>query len=52
MSDRHARTYKPAQRHAVLVVDSVKTLANFVMSSARVPKVGEKRDGSVSTGSS
>jgi hypothetical protein len=30
MGDRHARTYKPSRRHAVLVVDSAKTLVNFL----------------------
>ncbi len=33
MGDRHARSYKPAKRHAVLVVDSAKTLANFLIST-------------------
>jgi Abortive infection C-terminus len=33
MGDRHARTYKPEKRHAVLIVDSVKTLCNFVIST-------------------
>jgi len=28
--DRHARVYRPDKRHAVLVVDSVKTMANFL----------------------
>jgi len=30
MGDRHARNHKPAKRHAVLVVNSSKTLANFL----------------------
>lgn len=30
MGDRHARTYKPGKRHAVLLVNSAKTLANFL----------------------
>lgn len=33
MGDRHARSYRPAKRHAVLVVDSAKTLANFLFST-------------------
>jgi hypothetical protein len=33
MGDRHARSYRPAKRHAVLVVDSAKTLANFLIST-------------------
>lgn len=35
VGDRHARTYKPQQRHAVLVVDSAKTLCNFLVSTYR-----------------
>lgn len=31
MGDRHVRTYKPAERHAVLVVNSAKTLSHFVV---------------------
>lgn len=31
MGDRHVRTYKPAKRHALLVVNAAKTLANFVL---------------------
>lgn len=30
MSDSHVRSYKPSKHHAVLVVNSVKTLANFL----------------------
>ncbi len=30
MSDAHARSYKPSKHHAVLVVNSAKTLANFL----------------------
>lgn len=30
MGDRHARTYKPEKHHAVLVVNSAKTLVNFL----------------------
>lgn len=30
MGDRHARTYKPAKRHAVLAVNAAKTLASFL----------------------
>lgn len=30
MGDRHARTYRPSKRHAVLVVNSAKTLASFL----------------------
>ena len=33
MGDRHARSYKPAKRHAVLVVDAAKTLAAFLIAS-------------------
>jgi len=35
MGDRHVRTYAPKQRHAVLVVDSAKTLASFMVSTFR-----------------
>jgi len=31
VGDRHVRTYKPGKRHALLVVDSAKTLANFLL---------------------
>ncbi len=30
MGDRHVRTYKPSKHHAVLVVNSARTLANFL----------------------
>lgn len=30
MSDAHVRTYKPAKRHALLVVNSAKTLSSFL----------------------
>jgi hypothetical protein len=30
MGDRHVRTYKPGKRHASLVLNSAKTLANFL----------------------
>ncbi|QDT27856.1 hypothetical protein Enr10x_31910 [Gimesia panareensis] len=30
MSDAHVRSYKPSKHHAVLVVNAVKTLANFL----------------------
>jgi len=33
MGDRHVRKYRPAKRHAVLVVDSAKTLCNFLVST-------------------
>jgi hypothetical protein len=33
MGDRHVRTYRPAKRHAVLVVDSAKTLCNFLITT-------------------
>ena len=33
MGDRHARSYRPEKRHAVLVVDAAKTLANFLIST-------------------
>jgi hypothetical protein len=35
MGDRHVRTYAPKRRHAVLVVDSAKTLASFLVSTYR-----------------
>jgi len=31
MGDAHVRTYQPAKRHALLVVNSAKTLANFIL---------------------
>ncbi len=31
MGDRHVRTYKPEKRHAVLVVNSAKTLSEFLI---------------------
>ncbi|HYA35277.1 MAG TPA: abortive infection family protein [Candidatus Binataceae bacterium] len=31
MGDRHARSYKPAKRHALLVVNAAKTVAGFVI---------------------
>ena len=31
MGDAHVRSYQPAKRHAVLVVNAVKTLAAFVI---------------------
>ena len=30
MGDRHVRSYKPSKHHAVLIVNSAKTLANFL----------------------
>lgn len=46
MGDRHARSYKPAKRHAVLVVDSAKTLANFLISTDQArTKAGEQPEG-------
>lgn len=33
LGDRHARTYKPAKHHAVLVVNASKTLANFLFAT-------------------
>jgi hypothetical protein len=33
MGDRHARSYRPGKRHAILVVDSAKTLSSFLMST-------------------
>ena len=38
MGDRHVRTYKPDKRHAVLVVDSAKTLAAFLFETHRARK--------------
>jgi hypothetical protein len=35
MGDRHVRTYAPGRRHAILVVDSAKTLASFLVSTYR-----------------
>lgn len=35
IGDRHVRKYAPARRHAVLVVDSAKTLASFLVSTYR-----------------
>jgi hypothetical protein len=35
MGDRHVRTYAPKRRHAVLVVDSAKTLASFLVNTYR-----------------
>jgi hypothetical protein len=35
MGDRHVRTYKPGKRHAVLVVNAAKTLANFLFETQR-----------------
>ncbi len=35
MGDRHVRTYKPGKRHALLVVNSTKTLANFLFETWR-----------------
>jgi hypothetical protein len=40
MGDRHVRTYKPNKRHALLVVNATKTLANFLFETARSRKVG------------
>jgi hypothetical protein len=34
MGDRHARVYRPSRRHAVLVVNSVKTIASFLLDTA------------------
>lgn len=35
MGDRHSRKYRPQARHAILVVDSAKTLAAFLVSTFR-----------------
>lgn len=35
MGDRHVRTYRPSKRHAVLVVNSAKTLANFLFETQK-----------------
>jgi hypothetical protein len=35
MGDRHVRTYEPAKRHAVLVVNAAKTFANFAWETMR-----------------
>lgn len=35
MGDRHVRTYKPNKRHALLVVNATKTLANFLFETSR-----------------
>ena len=40
MGDRHARRYAPQRRHAVLVVDSAKTLASFLISTYRERRPG------------
>lgn len=34
MSDAHARSYKPAKHHAVFIVNSAKTMANFLYDTA------------------
>ncbi len=33
MGDRHARTYRPSKHHSLLVVNSAKTLANFLFAT-------------------
>lgn len=38
MSDAHVRSYKPAKHHAVLVVNSAKTIANFLFDTNRFQK--------------
>ncbi len=47
IGDRHVRTYAPKKRHAILVVDSGKTLASFLVSTyrERVEAVGHGGDG-------
>jgi len=35
MGDRHARSHRPARRHAVLVVNAANTLANFLFDAYR-----------------
>ena len=41
MSDAHVRSYQPAKRHAVLVVNAAKTLASFVVET-KEQRVSEK----------
>lgn len=38
MGDRHVRSYKPAKHHAVLVVNTAKTMANFLFETHRYQK--------------
>ncbi|WP_353892805.1 abortive infection family protein [Proteinivorax hydrogeniformans] len=38
MSDSHARTYKPYRHHALLVVNSAKTVASFVLDTYEYQK--------------
>lgn len=45
MADRHARSYKPAKRHAVLIVDSAKTLANFLIGTLEARRDSSARKG-------
>jgi Abortive infection C-terminus len=45
MGDRHARSYKPAKRHAVLIVDSAKTLANFLIGTLEARRDSSARKG-------
>jgi hypothetical protein len=33
MGDAHARSYKPAKRHAILVVNAAKTIADFLLAT-------------------
>jgi hypothetical protein len=35
MGDRHVRTYKPAKHHALLMVNTARTLANFLFATHR-----------------
>jgi len=38
MGDRHVRSYKPAKHHAVLVVNTAKTMANFLFETHQYQK--------------
>ncbi|WP_197442225.1 abortive infection family protein [Thalassoglobus polymorphus] len=44
MSDAHARTYKPSKHHAVLVVNSAKTMANFLYDTKEYQAVRESKN--------
>ena len=41
MGDRHVRTYRPLKRHAVLAVNSAKTLATFLFET-HVARLGKE----------
>jgi len=42
MGDRHARTYKPAKHHAVLMVNSAKTISNFLLNTMQFQQLKAK----------